>query len=74
MKTDVSSQAEPRTRLERLLDALRIQEELLQNLAVQATDHCERRSPGQGAPAGDVPAVTFARFGPDLPVRRQSRF
>jgi len=70
MKTDVSSQAEPRTRLERLLDALRVQEEILRNLAVQATEHDERRSPGEGAPAGDVPPVTFARFGPDLPVRR----
>jgi hypothetical protein len=41
MKTDVRSQTEPRTHIERMLDALRIQEEILQDLAVKATDHLE---------------------------------
>ena len=41
MKTDVSPQTEPRTHIEGLLDALRIQEEILQDLAVKARDHLE---------------------------------
>jgi hypothetical protein len=37
MKTDACSQTEPRTRIERMLDALRIQADSLHDLAVAVT-------------------------------------
>jgi hypothetical protein len=49
MKTDARAQTEPRTRIKRLLDMLRIQAEHLQDLAAKTTDYNELAVPAEEA-------------------------